>query len=271
MAERWSIDGPRVIEVGGEDEPVRDLRVRLVAGRVDVVAHDDVSAATVEVSSVRGRPLEVTWDNGTLELSHPHLGWESLFEHRSGWPGRGDDTAVVSIAVPRCTTVELGTVSGDGLVSGVHSGAQVRTVSGTVVVDGVHGEVAARTVSGEIEVRDQRGAVAGESVSGSLSVHALHLPTLTGRSVSGDVSVDLAETPCELRVKTVSGDVTLRVPADSGYDVRARSVSGAVVADGRRLEGHHGQVKGELSSGDPDVRLVAVTVSGDVTLLRATP
>ena len=270
MAEWWSIDGPRVVEVGGQDEPVRELRVRLVAGRADVVAHDDdVPAATVEVTAVRGRPLEMTWDGGTLDVGHPQLGWDSLFD-RFSRPGR-DDEAVVSIAVPRGTAVKLGTVSGDGLVSGVHDDAQVRTVSGTVVVDGVNGEVSARTVSGEIEVRDQRGAVKGESVSGSLSVHALHLPSLTGRSVSGDVSVDLVESPSEIRVKTVSGDVTLRVPVEAGYDVHARSVSGAVVADGRRLEGHHGQVRGELSSGDPDVRLVAVTVSGDVTLLRAAP
>lgn len=270
MAERWSIDGPRVIEVGGYDDTVREVRVRLVAGRVDVVAHErGDGTATIEVTDVRGRPLEVTWSDGELDVSHPQLGWDSLVEHRAGWPGRGD-AAVVSIAVPRGAGVQLGTVSGDGLVSGVHADAQVRTVSGSVVVDGVVGEVSARTVSGEVDVRDQRGAFTGESVSGSMSVHALQLPSLVGRSVSGDVSVDLVHAPCELRVKTVSGDVTLRVPAGAGYDVHARSVSGTVVADGRCLDGHRGQVRGDLSSGDPDVRLDARTVSGDVTLLRAT-
>ena len=269
MEEQWSVDGPRVIDVGGSDDPVRTVKVRLIAGRVDVVAHDrGDGGATVEVSSVRGRPLEVSWDGGALEVAHPRLGWDSLFEHRSPRPGR-DNEAVVSIAVPRDTEVELGTVSGDGLVSGVHAPAHVRTVSGTVVVDGVIGKVSARTVSGEIEVRDQRGAFAGESVSGAVSVHAVTLPSLSSRSVSGDVSVDLLASPSELRVKTVSGDVTLRVPADSGFDLRARSVSGAVVADGRRMDGRRGQVKGQLTAGDGDVRLVADTVSGDVTLLRA--
>jgi hypothetical protein len=269
MDEQWSVDGPRVIDIGGTGDPVRAVKVRLVAGRVDVVAHDrGDGGATAEVTSVRGRPLEVSWDGGTLEVAHPRLGWESLFEHRAGWPGR-DDEAVVSIAVPRGAEIELGTVSGDGLVSGIHAPARVRTVSGTVVVDGVVGKVSARTVSGEIEVRDQDGEFSGESVSGAVSVHATNLPSLSSNSVSGDVSVDLLGSPSELRVQTVSGDVTLRFPAGAGYDVRARSVSGAVVADGRRLDSHHGPVKGRLSAGDPDVRLVANTVSGDVTLLRA--
>lgn len=270
MVEQWKVEGPKVVDVGGEDDPVRRVRVILVAGRVDVVARDRRDGgATVEVTSVRGRPLEVTWDGDTLDVSHPQLGWDSLLQHLTR--GGRDDEAVVSIAVPPDTAVELGTVSGDGLVSGLHHDAQVRTVSGTVVVDGVHGEVTARTVSGEIDLRDAHGAFDGESVSGSLSVHALEMSALSGRSVSGDVSVDLLAVPCELQVRTVSGDVTLRVPAGAGYDVRARSVSGTVVADGRRLDGHHGKMKGELADGAPDVRLVATTVSGDVTLLRATP
>lgn len=268
MAEQWAVEGPRVIDVGGDDDPVREVRVRIVAGRVDVVAHDRTDgAATLEISSVRGRPLEVRWEGGVLEVAHPQMRWDSLLDRLTH--SNRDDEAVVSIAVPRGTAVELGTVSGDGLVSGVHADAQVRTVSGIVVVDGVVGKVSARTVSGEIEVRDQQGAFAGESVSGSLSVHAMSLPSLSSNSVSGDVSVDLLASPSELRVKTVSGDVTLRVPADVGFDLRARSVSGAVVADGRRLDGRHGQVKGQIQAGDGDVRLVANTVSGDVTLLRA--
>lgn len=270
MTEQWAVEGPRVIDVGGADDPVREVRARIVAGRVDVVAHDrSDGAATLEVSSVRGRPLEVRWEGGVLDVSHPQMRWDSLLDRLTH--SSQDDEAVVSIAVPRASSVKLGTVSGDGLVSGVHAGAQVRTVSGTVVVDGVAGDLSARTVSGEVEVRDQRGPVSCQSVSGSLSVHALEMATLSGRSVSGDVSIDLLTASCELRVKTVSGDVTLRIPASSGYQVSARSVSGAVVADGRRLDGRRGQVTGELADGAPDVRLDTTTVSGDVTLLRATP
>ena len=53
--ESWVVAGPQVIEV----EDLRALRVGLVGGRVDVVAHDDPDArgARLEVHRVDGRPL----------------------------------------------------------------------------------------------------------------------------------------------------------------------------------------------------------------------
>ena len=35
-SEKWAVSTPKVIEVGGPDEPVHELRVALVAGRIDV-------------------------------------------------------------------------------------------------------------------------------------------------------------------------------------------------------------------------------------------
>ena len=44
--ESWVVAGPQIIEI----EQVRTIRVQIVAGRVDVVAHDeDSTGATVEV------------------------------------------------------------------------------------------------------------------------------------------------------------------------------------------------------------------------------
>lgn len=269
MGESWTADGPRVIEVGGTDRPVREVRVRLVAGRADVVAHDDgTGTARVEVASVRGRPLEVRWHDGVLDVGHPQLTWDSLLDRLRAAFTR-DDRAEVSIAVPRDVRVLVGTVSADGLVSGVHGPAEVRTVSGTLVVDGVRGTLLARTVSGEIDVRDHEGVFSGDSVSGSLTVQGGSMPRLHAKTVSGEIGVDLRHAPSVLDVTTVSGDVTVRVPADAGYDVTARSVSGRVVAAGSRLSSSGGPLKGRLTDGDGAVRVSAKTVSGDVTLVRA--
>ena len=41
MAQDWQIEGPRVLDIGGEGEAVRRLKVGLVAGRVDILTHDD--------------------------------------------------------------------------------------------------------------------------------------------------------------------------------------------------------------------------------------
>lgn len=270
MSERWTVNGPRVIEVGGPDEVPRHVAVRLIGGQVDVVAHDDLDTITVEVTRTSGRPLEVSWDGNRLEVAHPKLGWEAMLD---GIPSSeafsSGASAEVSIAVPRGVTVHLGTVSAEGLVSGTTAPAEVRTVSGTVVVDHVRGHVDARTVSGAIDVRHQEGPLSGTTVSGSLTVQAVTMEHLRANTVSGALTVDLRQAPSTLLTKTVSGDVVVRIPADAGFEVTARSVSGRVTAGEQQVSRRPGKVEGVLREGEPDVKVVAQTVSGDVTVLRA--
>src|SRR6476469_3838979 len=102
MAESWQVDGPRILEVGGEQEPLRELRVGLVAGRVDVVAHPpgaEDAGGRLEVTDVQGRPLEVTWDGGVLSVQHPKVTWDGLLESIKAM-ARRDDRAEISVAVP---------------------------------------------------------------------------------------------------------------------------------------------------------------------------
>jgi hypothetical protein len=267
-SEKWAVSAPKTIEVGGPDEAVHELRVALVAGRIDVVAHDE-DTARVEVHRVGGRELEVTWERGSLVVRHPQVRWDNILEGIRGL-ARGDDSADLSIAVPRGTSVQVGTVSADGLVSGLHAPANVRTVSGALVLDGVHGTVGARTLSGQVDVRDQHGPLTGESVSGSLTVQGAAVDDLDLKTVSGSLAVDLAGPARRISLKSVSGDLTVRIPAGSGFRFDAASVSGNVVADGRRIaSGPTGHRAGELREGDEAVRISAKSVSGDVTLLRA--
>lgn len=270
MDERWDVSGPTTIEVGGPQQPVRELLVQLVAGRADVVAgpqQDGGGGARVEVSTVRGRDVVVTFTDGVLQVRHAQLRWSGLLESARGTV-RQQDAAEVSIAVAPDVAVTLGTVSADGLVSGTREPVQVRTVSGTIAVDDVQADLQAKTVSGAIDVTGHDGSVTADSVSGSLTVQARRLPHLVAKAVSGSLTVDISAAPSQLRVRTVSGDVTIRIPTHAGFRMSARSVSGAVVADGERLPHRPGTVEGQLGHGD-DVTIGARTVSGDVTLLRA--
>jgi DUF4097 and DUF4098 domain-containing protein YvlB len=203
-------------------------------------------------------------------VRHPQVRWDNILEGIRGL-ARGEDSADLSIAVPRGTSVQVGTVSADGLVAGLHAPAMVRTVSGALVLDGVHGTVGARTLSGQVDVRDQHGPLSGESVSGSLTVQGADVDDLDLKTVSGSLAVDLAGPARRVSLKSVSGDLTVRIPAGSGFRFDAASVSGNVVADGRRIaSGPTGHRAGELREGDETVRISAKSVSGDVTLLRAT-
>lgn len=264
--ESWVVSGPQVIEV----DDVTALRVQLVGGRVDVVTHDEPTAR-LEVHAVDGRPLEVSLEGGELRVGYSFTlgGWEGWLEKFKNFRDR--DRADVSIAVPRTTAAKVGTVSAEGLVAGIDGQASVSTVSGSLVVDGTRGRLTATTVSGEIVVRDHEGSLGLNTVSGDLAASGA-LDTVHANAVSGAVAIDLTAGSSTVAATTVSGDVTVRVPAEEGIHVKANAVSGRLVVDG---EEHTGGTPGsrtvDLRRGDAGSTVTVTTVSGDVTLLRSAP
>ncbi len=288
MTENWTIEGPRVLDVGGAGETVTALDVSLIGGHVDVVTHDDSPTARVEVTEVSGKPLEVTWDGSHLQVRHSPVpgglaglgNLSELFGSGSSaflaglkdrFAGIDRNTARLSVSVPVGSRVEVLTVTATALVSGVGADVAVKTVSGSLTVDDVVGRTSITTVSGEVEARRLDGASAVRSVSGAVTVQASALPSADVRTVSGDITLDLTNGTAAITAHSVSGDLTVRAPY-AGFDVTASSVSGAVVAGGRRLgDGSRPAAKGHLREGDGGLRITAKTVSGTVTLLHSGP
>lgn len=260
--EKWLIDSEKTIDF----ELVRHLKVSLIGGQVDIVAHDE-PGARVEVHDVRGKPLSVTFTGDTLEVDHPQLRWDNFLDVFRSF--NGNAKARVSILVPRDVSLKFGVVSGDGLISGITEDATISTVSGDVVIDRVYGDLELNSVSGEIAVRDHYGTVTAKSVSGNLTVSGEVLK-LTSNSVSGDAFLDLRGIPDEVRVKTVSGDVTVRLEAGVPAQYKVNTVSGKLQLDNTEITGVRGGYTGKY--GDLHQRWLefgATTVSGDVTVMHA--
>ena len=271
MAQEWQIDGPKVLDIGDEFETVRSLKLGLVAGRVDIVTHDDSPTARVEVSHVEGQPLLVTWDGSTLKISHVKEKdgnlWDSV---KSFSMDKGRRSARVSISVPATTDINASTVSAEALINGVRATVKANTVSGSLTLDDIVGDVFANTVSGEIECHALEGDFKGNSISGALTVQASHLGQIKLNTVSGDITLDLTHGRAQIQSNSVSGDVTVRIPQGGGYDVAARTASGHVVIDGQSMNGDSPyQRGGELSDGDKALVIKANSVSGNVVVLRA--
>ncbi len=264
--ETWVVSGPQVIEV----DAVRALRVQLVRGRVDVVAHDE-PGARLEVHSVDGRPLEVQLRDGELRVGYTFTlgGWEGWLEKFRNFRDR--DRADVSIAVPRSAVAKVGTVSADGLVAGVDGQASVSTVSGSLVVDETRGRLSANTVSGEIVVRAHEGDLSLNTVSGELAASGA-LSSVNANAVSGALALDVTDGSTWISATTVSGDVTVRLPAGEDVNVKANAVSGRLVVDGEEYgSGTPGTRTVDLRHGTGGSTISVSTVSGDVTLLRGAP
>ncbi|GAA2732097.1 DUF4097 family beta strand repeat-containing protein [Pedococcus aerophilus] len=268
MSQEWSIDSPRVLDIGGDGEQVGALSVAVVGGRVDVVTHTDSSTARVEVADVQGMPLRVVWDGSKLKITHGVDGSRILDKVRQAFDGLEHNRVALSISVPEDTRATVSTVSATGLIAGLRNGVKANTVSGSLTLDDVTGPVDINTVSGDVECGGLRGPLKVNSVSGSVTAQRSDVPEVSIHTVSGDVTLDLLNGTTTIGSNSVSGDVTVRSPHD-GYDVKASLASGQVVIDGRTFDKYSRPANGRLADGAGSLRLKANAVSGNVVVLQS--
>jgi hypothetical protein len=261
----WTIEEPRKLTF---EEPVRRLQVRVVNGTVNVVGTDEGSAR-LEVSEIEGPPLVVTHKGDTLTVAYEDLPWKGFLKwlDRKGWKR----SAVVSLAVPSRTDVEVGVVGAGATVSGIEGRADVRGVTGDTTLVRIDGPVRADTVSGSLEAQTLRGDLRFNSVSGDLTVVEAG-SSVRADSVSGSmiVDVDPADSPTDVSLTSVSGEIAIRLPHPADAEVEANTASGRVsnAFEDLRVSGQWGakRITGRLGSGNG--RLKATTVSGSIALLR---
>lgn len=262
--EKWLITPgqTKVIDV----ELVRHLKVGMIAGKVDVIGHDE-QGARVEVHSVTGKDLKVTMDGDTLEIDHPQLRWDNFVDVFASF--RGTAKADVSIMVPRDVAMKLGVVSANALVSGLRNDAKLSTVSGAIVVDNVIGNLELNGVNGEMSVGNHVGNITAHTVSGEVTASGL-IRRFSLDGVTSDIFLDIDGTPDEVSTNTVSGNLTVRLGADVATSYRLNTVSGTLQLDDRTIKGTLG--KGyEASTGSLDgawLELRANSVSGNISVVR---
>jgi hypothetical protein len=257
----WTIEAPTSLEF----DDVTELRVRLIAGSVAVLA--TTGRPSLEVSSIEGDPLTVTYQDGLLTIAHENLNWEGLLK----WLRPQRHSATVTVSVPRKCRAQVGVVSATAVMSGISARASVKSVSGGITLDGVAGDVDANTVSGAVEAQGINGKLNFNTVSGDLTLAEGWLERLDVNGVSGDVTADLDLDPLGgMQVTTVSGEVMLRLPAEADARVNLHSVSGDVRSEfaelGRSSAPASRSVSGSLGAGSGQVSVT--TMSGRVMLLR---
>ncbi|MEU5683924.1 DUF4097 family beta strand repeat-containing protein [Streptomyces venezuelae] len=262
----WSVAEPMKLTF---DAPVTALHVRVVNGTVNVVGTDEGSAR-LEVTEIEGPPLRVTHEDGTLTVAYEDLPWKGFLKwlDRKGWRR----SAVVSLAVPAATRVEVGVVGAGAVVSGIEGRAEVKGVTGDTTLLGLAGAVRADTVSGNVEAQGVTGDLRFNSVSGGLTVVEAAGPSVRADSVSGSMIVDLdpAGTPTDVALTSVSGEIAIRLPHPADAEVEVDTASGSVsnAFEDLRVGGQWGakRITGRLGAGRG--RLRATTVSGSIALLR---
>jgi len=160
----------------------------------------------------------------------------------------------VEIDVPRGATVRLRTGEGSVHVTGV-ANAFVETQSGDIEIEGSSKAVEAGSLNGNVKVRDGSGSARLHSVGGNIeatNMKATDGEAFSATTVSGDISLErigaqqVAAKTATGRItlggpltsgghyafSTITGDVSLRLPADSSFQVNAKvSSQGYIVTD----------------------------------------
>jgi Uncharacterized conserved protein len=260
--QKWLVDGPKTIEVDG----IRSLRVGLVAGHVDVIAHDE-PVVRIEIHSVSGKDMRITADGDRLEIDHAQLSWENWLDvFRNFRPGAA--RADVSVLVPRDVNLKLGVVSASAFVSGLQEEADLSTVSGDLTTDGIAGDLRLNSVSGELTARNHYGKITAHTVSGDITATGTVI-SFSSDGVGGNVFLDLLDIPDLVKINTVSGDVTARLEPGVPTSYSISTVSGKLQLDDSSIRGVRGKYLGKhgvLEGRWTDFR--ANTVSGDVSVLH---
>lgn len=258
---RWTVGKPQTLDFDG----VAALRVRLISGSVAVLSTSE--RPCLDIGHVSGQPLLVSHEAGILTITYGDLTWDGLL----GWLRPAQHEAALTVTVPEDCPAQVGVVNASAVLSGIGTRTSVRSVSGRITLDGVTGEVEAGTLSGDVDAQGVHGRVGFRSVSGDLTLADGAVERMDARTASGRVTADIGLLHRgSVRVATVSGDVTIRLPASASTEVELRSTTGRVQSDfgglrqarapgANTLTGALGSAAGQVS---------VTTMSGQITLLE---
>jgi DUF4097 and DUF4098 domain-containing protein YvlB len=148
----------------------------------------------------------------------------------------------------------------------------VSTVSGDVVGHGMRGDTEARSVSGDVLLTDVVGKIVeAQTVSGNIELNRVNADEVVAETVSGDVdfSGEIHKNG-DYDMKTLSGDVIMRIPKNAGADISGATFSGdfstsfPITTKATSRYTRKQRINGTI--GDGSARIRVESFSGDVEL-----
>lgn len=227
---------PRSLALGMEDFSFSGASSSLTAN--DLIGKScDIAIASGEIalSDCTFADVECASSSGSVSYKGSFL--DCSMSSASG------DLSVISVS--SAEELELSASSGDVFFSGACAKIELNATSGAVRCTGVNAKEAAfSTASGRI-------TVAGKADS------------LKASSSSGRIDLDLENCPQALDAEATSGDIRLRLPADSGFTADYSTTSGDFSCDFSAVTG-----KSRCTVGGGESEFSLQTTSGDIAVLK---
>jgi DUF4097 and DUF4098 domain-containing protein YvlB len=188
------------------------------------------------------------------------------------------------ITAPRACALKVNGVSNDTFAEGFDGEASFKTVSGDLTVRTLNGAVNLTSVSGDMELADLTGslrlntvsgdikgshlsgAVSLNTVSGDIEFEQSSLPSFDATTVSGEMDLETALGDGPYKFNSVSGDLTLKIPADTRCSAELHSISGDISTklQTTSVSRHNGTQTIEVQGGG--VKVYLHSVSGDMEI-----
>jgi DUF4097 and DUF4098 domain-containing protein YvlB len=276
----WSlVHAGRAIQERRAADPQGEVEIVNVSGTVEIHGWD---RSEVEVGGTAGDNVVRVDVTSAGNRTSIHVVSRSA-------PAWGSDAeAHLIVHVPAKSAVMATLVSADFKVTGVLGDLKVQSVSGSLTGD-VGGNVRAttvsgnvrltaraakvievKTISGDIQLTGGGGEVDITTVSGSATIELADVTRARFKSVSGDMTAELALAPeGQLESESVSGDVSVKFAAEPAAEFDVQSFSGDIrnCFGPKPMQSHYGPgSRLEFKNGEGHAHVRVNTKSGDVRL-----
>lgn len=247
------------------------LDVVLRSGDINITGWDR-KEAKLESNSKEGFIVKADGDTIKVESDKSK---ESFFS-----ASEGD----LKLQVPKGASISLVTISGDVHIQSMTGRCRVKCVSGDVQVFGCKGPVDIKTVSGNVTAKNIQSSFSAKTVSGDLDAAEIKGSLLEAKSVSGNIEFNKTDvqqgrinslsgeirfvgsigSKGSLEAKSFSGDMVVKLPAGSGFQVNAKTKSGDVKVGFSmdQVQKEENKVKGRVGRGGAELKLKSF--SGDI-------
>ena len=170
------------------------------------------------------------------------------------------------IQVPATCDLKVKGVSSSVEVEGLAGDVSIKTVSGKLTLRQIQGHIESASVSGRIDGEALTGPAFLDTVSGDVHLKECNLESIEAKSISANLVVQTPLSQGPYHFKSVSGNVRLMVPPETGCEVSLKHISGRfdsdLPVDHRSMRA--GVLSAQVQSGGPEVNFR--TTSGKLRL-----
>lgn len=129
----------------------------------------------------------------------------------------------------------------------------------------------ARTVDGDVDAASLNDNIEAYSVLGNIRISTAGYAQ--AKTVTGSITASLGDAnwPGQIEFETITGEITLRLPAKSNTELHAESITGIISTEfPLTIQGSVNRQEMNGTIGNGGRKLVLKTISGPIKLLRAT-